>query len=89
MKAEELLKYLCPFEVIFKLKIFANRNNHDYAILLQLQGDEPFIEDPRDLESLIAQIMAGRETNAQFTVTRVRYDEEVYECVYIDFKEKA
>jgi len=77
----------------FKLKIFANRNNHDYAILLQVTGDEPFIEDPRDLEAFIAQITAGRKMSVDYTVTKVMYDrggeeEGAYDCIYIDFKKE-
>lgn len=88
LKPEELLKYLCPFEVEFKLKIFANRNNHDYVLLLQVQGDEPFIEDPRDLQAFITQLAAGRDLNTDITVTRAKYEEEVYECIYFDFKKE-
>ena len=68
--------------------MFSNRNNHDYAILIQAQEDEPFIEDARDLESFIAQITEGREMSVDFTVAKARYEEEVYECIYIDFKEE-
>lgn len=88
LKPQELLKYLCPFEIEFKLKIFANVNKHDYAILLQVQGDEPFIEDPRDLEAFIAQITGGRKMSVDFTVVKVKYDKEIYECIYIDFKKE-
>jgi len=84
-----MLKWLCPFEIGFKLKVFSNRNNHDYAILFQATGDEPFIEDPRDLESFIAQIKAAREIETQFTVRQVRYEGEVYFCIYIDFKKET
>ena len=90
---QELLKYLCPVQVEFKLKIFANRNNHDYAILIQVRGDEPFIEDALDLQSFISQVVAERKTNLNFTVKKIIYDrggkeEGEYICIYLDFKKK-
>ena len=83
MNPEELLKYLCPFELEFKLKIFANRNGHDYVILIKTVG-EKLIEDPRDLENIISPLLAAKESNLQVTMKEAKYEGEVYLCVFID-----
>jgi len=88
MKPQELMKYLCPFELDFKLKIFANRNNHDYAILFQVTGDTPLFEDPKDLEAFISQVTAERKSNLEFTIRKMRYDKEEYVCIFLDFKKE-
>lgn len=85
---EELLKYLCPFELEFKLKIFANRNGHDYVILIKTVGEQ-LIEDPRDLETLVTQLLAARESNLQVTIKEAKYEGEVYICIFIDIKKEG
>ena len=88
MNPQEMLKYLCPFEVDVSLKILANRNNHDYAILFKVTGDEAFIEDPKDLQAFITQVKAARKTDLEINVCKVNYDKEEYPCLYLDFKKE-
>jgi len=85
LQPKELLKYLCPFELSFKLKMFQNVKDHDFAILFQAEGDTPFFDSPKDLESLLTQIMAERKSKIQTKVCEVKYDKEVYICLYVDF----
>lgn len=85
---EELLKYLCPFEIDFKLKIFANRNGHDYVILIKTVGEQ-LIDDSRDLETIISQLLAAKESNLQVTMKEAKYEGEVYTCIFIDLKKES
>lgn len=87
LSPEELLKYLCPFELEFKLKIFANRNNHDYVILIQVK-EEGFIEDPRDLQTIVSQL-ASQSENWDVEIKKARYEDEVYLAVYLDIKKEG
>ena len=88
LQPQEFLKYITPFEIAFKLKILANRNGHDFAILFQVTGDDPFIEDPRDLDAFLVNLLAERKSKLKVTSAKVKYDGEIFMCVYIDFPKK-
>lgn len=85
---KEFLKYLCPFELTFAIKIFANRNGHDFAILFK-STQEPFIENIKDLESMLSQFEGMRAKDQKktidFTVEKIRYNKEIYNCIWLDF----
>lgn len=85
---QQFLKFLCPFELTLDLKIFANRNGHDFAILFK-STQQPFIDDPRDLQALITQFQESRAIESKrsfkFKVQKIKYDKKTYNCIWIDF----
>jgi len=84
MNPQQLLKYLCPFEVDFHLKIFADRNGHDYALLLGGLTEQLELH-PKDIEVLINNALEARESPTKIVCVNAKYEGEVYTCVYIDF----
>lgn len=82
---EQAIKYFCPLNAecpLFKLKILANRNNHDLVVLIKGLIEQM---NPRDIETLISQLLAARESSLQVTIKEAKYEGEVYTCVFIDF----
>jgi len=93
LNPEEILKNLCPFSLQLKIAVLANTTyrkvKHDYCILMMVTGDEPFIDDPRDMEAFIAQITGERKDfNFDILVDTVKHEGEVYTALFLD-KKKA
>ena len=87
MQPAEILKMLTPFEIDFKLKIFANRNEHDYVILLGGLEKEGFTIN--DVQSLINTVLATRGSELRAEAREMRYEGRVYFGLYIDFPKET
>lgn len=88
---EQALTAICPINAeckLFQLKVLAKRNNHDLAILLRGLA-EMFIAHNKDLQTTIENMLAARESGLKATVTKVRYEEEIYTCLYLDFPKEG
>jgi len=80
------LQFLCPIEVHFK--IMANMpykdKRHDLAILFKVIAGEALLQDPKDLEAFLFQLLAERGSNAKVQVEIVKHDGERYYCIFVD-----
>lgn len=86
---EKAISIICPINAeckLFQLKILAKRNNHDLAILFRGIAEKIISGSTEDLQATIGNMLATKKSDLKVTVTKARYDGEVYTCMYIDFK---
>lgn len=89
LSAQELLKYLCPFDIEVKFKILANQKfkgiHHDYAVLMQIKAGEDLFQDPKDVECFVTQMLAERQSNLLVLIETVKQGNEIFTCIFMDF----
>ena len=70
------------------LKI-TKKSIHDYSILFrEKEGNIPFIDDVREMDTLIG-ALNERFKSLKISIKRVRYDGEIFNCIYVDVIENG
>lgn len=77
---------LCPIDLHFQL--LANMKykgcSHDITVLLSLTGTTKLLQDPKDIEGFIANLLGEKGSDLQITCEKVKYDNKLYFAVFVD-----
>ena len=67
-----------------------NKNEkHDFAMLFRADRLIPLLDDSRDLDALMTDANERLKGLLALTFRKVKHDDEIWNCVYVDVEEEA